>query len=59
VFDVAVQARILVLTSTPETARYCNGLFRGVARVITVRVAVLEWCRVCARPPTVDVSFMA
>jgi hypothetical protein len=40
VFDVAAQARILVLTSTPETARYCNGLFRGVARVITVRVAV-------------------
>lgn len=27
------QARILVLTATQETARYCSGLLRGVVRV--------------------------
>jgi hypothetical protein len=38
------QCRILVLTSTQETARICSGLFRGVSHVITVRASVL-----CAR----------
>jgi len=28
------QARILVLTATQETARYCSGLFRGVVKVV-------------------------
>lgn len=30
------QARILVLTATNETARYCSALLRGVIKVICV-----------------------
>lgn len=38
-------ARILVLTATHETARYCSGLLRGVSRVVCVRTLTL--CAQC------------